>query len=315
MGTTMTAALVGEHDVAIAHVGDSRAYRLRDGQLERLTEDHSLVEELAAAGKLTAEEADEHPQRSVITRAVGPEARRRGRHAHLARRGGRRLPHLQRRPDDDDRRGARGRHRPLGHDLEDAGRTLIDAANDAGGRDNITVVLFRSRRSMGAIRRSRAADQHGPGGADDGRRAGRGGARAADVETATPPASSAEPRRLQPRQPAAAPPPKRQRRGRRFAVLFAVVAVLFVPLVFGAYVAIQAVYFVGADEDGFVTVYRGLPYELPVGIELYKENYVSGVPMSSLPARRREQLTDHTLRSNDDVYDLVRELELGRLQS
>ena len=74
MGTTITAAHVGEHDVTVAHVGDSRAYRLRDGELERLTEDHSLVEEMRRRGQLTAEEADEHPQRSIITRALGPEA-------------------------------------------------------------------------------------------------------------------------------------------------------------------------------------------------------------------------------------------------
>src|SRR5918998_6335912 len=73
MGTTITAAHVGEHDVAIAHVGDSRAYRLRGEEFTRLTEDHSLVEEMRRRGQLTAAEADEHPQRSIITRALGPE--------------------------------------------------------------------------------------------------------------------------------------------------------------------------------------------------------------------------------------------------
>ena len=73
MGTTITAAYVGDHDVSVAHVGDSRAYRLRGGEFERLTEDHSLVEEMRRRGQLTAQEADEHPQRSIITRALGPE--------------------------------------------------------------------------------------------------------------------------------------------------------------------------------------------------------------------------------------------------
>ena len=73
MGTTLTAVYVGEHEVAIAHVGDSRAYCLRDGELLRLTDDHSLVDELMRQGQLTPEEAVEHPQRSVITRALGPE--------------------------------------------------------------------------------------------------------------------------------------------------------------------------------------------------------------------------------------------------
>src|SRR5208283_5687820 len=73
MGTTLTAIYVGEHDVAVAHVGDSRAYRLRDGALLRLTDDHTLVDELLRQGRLTPEKAIEHPQRSVITRAHGPE--------------------------------------------------------------------------------------------------------------------------------------------------------------------------------------------------------------------------------------------------
>ncbi len=75
MGTVVTALLVDEAGgaVAIGHVGDSRAYRLRDGQLEQLTPDHSLVGELVRAGRLSAEEAEQHPHRSVITRAVGTE--------------------------------------------------------------------------------------------------------------------------------------------------------------------------------------------------------------------------------------------------
>src|SRR6267378_4560361 len=73
MGTTLTAMYVGAEDVSIAHVGDSRAYCLRDGELMRLTDDHSLVDELMRQGRLTPQEAEEHPQRSVITRALGPE--------------------------------------------------------------------------------------------------------------------------------------------------------------------------------------------------------------------------------------------------
>src|SRR5919197_4146687 len=71
MGTTMTVALVEDGHVAIGHVGDSRAYLIRDRRLEQLTEDHSLVAELVRSGKLSPEEAEAHPQRSVITRALG----------------------------------------------------------------------------------------------------------------------------------------------------------------------------------------------------------------------------------------------------
>jgi protein phosphatase len=72
---------------------------------------------------------------------------------------------------------------------------------------------------------------------------------------------------------------------------------------------------VGTDADGFVTMYRGLPYSLPAGIDLYSPTYTSGVPLESLPTSRRKRLIDHTLRSHDDAADLVRELERGRLAS
>ena len=143
MGTTCTAAYVGESDVTIAHVGDSRAYLWRDGELTRLTRDHSLVGELVARGKLTEEQAEAHPQRSVITRALGPEAEvqvdvetfgaRAGDVYLLCSDGLTSMIHedgvkpiLQ---------GMTG--------LEQTGRDLIAAANAAGGRDNITVILFR----------------------------------------------------------------------------------------------------------------------------------------------------------------------------
>src|SRR5687767_183115 len=74
MGTTCTAAYVDEDEIVLAHVGDSRAYLFRDDELTRLTRDHSLVGELMDRGKLTEEQAEMHPQRSVITRALGPEA-------------------------------------------------------------------------------------------------------------------------------------------------------------------------------------------------------------------------------------------------
>jgi serine/threonine protein phosphatase PrpC len=143
MGTTCTAAYVGPADVTIAHVGDSRAYLLRDGDLIRLTRDHSLVGELVARGKLTEEQAELHPQRSVITRSVGPEPSvqvdvetypARGGDVYMINSDG--LTGMVN----------EGRVKPIlesAATLEEAGRQLIAAANEAGGRDNITVVLFR----------------------------------------------------------------------------------------------------------------------------------------------------------------------------
>src|SRR3954452_19391400 len=143
MGTTCTAAYVGESDVTVAHVGDSRAYLWRGGDLVRLTRDHSLVGELVARGKLTEEQAESHPQRSVITRALGPEAdvevvvevfRARNDDVFLLCSDGltSMIHEVGVKPIMEQMDG-----------LEPAGRELIDAANAAGGRDNITVVLFR----------------------------------------------------------------------------------------------------------------------------------------------------------------------------
>jgi protein phosphatase len=316
MGTTITAAHVGEHEVAIAHVGDSRAYRLRDGELQRLTEDHSLVEEMRRRGQLTAQEADEHPQRSIITRALGPE------------------PEVT--VDTHSWRGAAGDVFLLCSDgltsmvpeahvatilrdaptLRDAGRALIHAANEAGGRDNITVVLFR----LEEVGEADPAD-------DQPTRAGGTALTTAEVRAAAarPPAApraavvrptASPPRRLRPSASAPPPPASRgARRGRRAAICFAVLALVVVPLGIGAHLANQAVYFIGLDDNGFVTLYRGLPYALPAGIELYKATYVSGVPIDSVPASRRRHLVDHTLRSHDDASDLIRDLELGRVTS
>ena len=83
----------------------------------------------------------------------------------------------------------------------------------------------------------------------------------------------------------------------------------------GAWIATRAVYFVGAEPEGFVTVYRGLPYDGPAGLRLYERMYVSAVPISELPPARRRTLLDHRLRSREDAQDLVRKLELGQVDA
>jgi protein phosphatase len=79
------------------------------------------------------------------------------------------------------------------------------------------------------------------------------------------------------------------------------------------WLASRAVFFVGTDGSGMVTVYRGLPWDLPAGVHLYERYYVSGVPAGAVPTARRDQLLDHRLRSRDDVKSLISELELGQL--
>ncbi|MCS7006181.1 MAG: Stp1/IreP family PP2C-type Ser/Thr phosphatase [Thermoleophilia bacterium] len=145
MGTTMTAALVDEATatVTIAHVGDSRAYLLRDGGLEQLTVDHSLVAELVESGLLTPEEAERHPQRSTITRALGTEPTvevdvrtieaRPGDLFLLCSDG---LPIMV---DDAEVLAILDRAE---REPAVAAEALVAAANARGGEDNVTVVLF-----------------------------------------------------------------------------------------------------------------------------------------------------------------------------
>jgi protein phosphatase len=144
MGTTMTVALVENGVVAIGHVGDSRAYLIRDGRMEQLTDDHSLVNELLKSGKLSPEEAEVHPQRSVITRAVGTDPdvdvdaftidAQEGDVFLLCSDG------LTDMVEDEDILDVIERHRD---DLDRAVRSLVAAANRGGGEDNITAVAFR----------------------------------------------------------------------------------------------------------------------------------------------------------------------------
>ena len=143
MGTTMTVALVEDGAVVFGHVGDSRAYLIRDGRLEQLTEDHSLVAELVRSGKLSPEEAETHPQRSVITRALGTDPdvdvdtfsipTHPGDLFMLCSDG---LTSMV-----EDEAILEGVEKNRG-DLQTAVKTLIRAANKGGGEDNITVVFF-----------------------------------------------------------------------------------------------------------------------------------------------------------------------------
>ena len=145
MGTTVTAALVDAErgTVAIGHVGDSRAYLLRDGVLEQLTTDHSLVAELVESGVLTPEEAERHPQRSAITRALGTEptvevetftvSGQEGDLFLLCSDG------VTVMLSDEDVAAAL---ETAEQDPEAGAEAVVAAANERGGEDNITVVLF-----------------------------------------------------------------------------------------------------------------------------------------------------------------------------
>jgi len=322
MGTTLTVAYVGEDDLAIAHVGDSRFYVLRDGELSQLTDDHSLVGELVRRGQISAEEAEDHPQRSIITRALGIEGDvvvdhfswpvRDGDIFLLCSDG---LTGMV--PDTKVAQIIAG-----APSLNAAAQELIAAANEAGGRDNITVILFRVEEvtpGEGAV-----VSQHTMVGAtapsaDDVREAAatdRGPTQtatraSAPADAAAGAVAARAPRA--PRDPAGAGGPATPRRRRRwapFAKGFAVVAVLLALVASGGWIATRSVYFVGTDDDGFVTLYSGLPYALP-GIDLFSTEFTSGVPAQTLSPRVQKTVTEHKLRSHDDAVDLIRQLERG----
>lgn len=140
MGTTLSVLWMSDNFVYIGHVGDSRVYLLRDGEFRQMTLDHSLVEQLVREGVLTEEEAQNHPMRNIITRAIGTdesvevdvvvEERRKG-DLWLACSDG-----LHGLVDDRQMRDALRQYAP-----EKAADVLLKAALDAGGRDNVTLVI------------------------------------------------------------------------------------------------------------------------------------------------------------------------------
>lgn len=296
MGTTVTAALLGDGGVVIGHVGDSRAYRIRDGRLEQLTEDHSLVADLMRSGRLTPEEAEGHPQRSVITRALGTDRdvdvdtlvieAEAGDLFLLCSDG------LSTMVSDADllrtveRAGT----------LDEAARDLVRAANRGGGEDNVTVVLFRLDPDE-ALEETLVAPVAGAGTAE--------GEQEPDLDdtlTDLPPvapATTVEP----PAAPEPAPGRPRRKRPRwKRRILWGALGVGFVAVVIGgALYGLSRAYFVGADSNGNVTVYQGVPFDLSDGVGLYRERYVSRLQSAQLAPAERSALFDHELLSYDQA--------------
>lgn len=297
MGTTVTAAVVdaGSEHVAIGHVGDSRAYRLRGGNLERLTRDHSLVEEMRRKGQITEAQAEEHPQRSIITRALGPEPQ-----VEVD------VQTVPAAPGDVFLLCSDGLTTMVGEEriatvlgstgsMEESVRTLVEEANGAGGRDNITALAFRLED---------AAAPHGQSREEAtlvGSTAAEAGLTATEVRRRAAAEAARERRERLVSKPA-------RRWLRRAAKALAALAVLAV-LAFGAWYGNRQIWFLGTDEGGRVALYRGLPYELPLSIALYQERYATALRTDSLPPRRRDAVTGHELRSRGDAVSLIEDIE------
>src|SRR6266511_2738785 len=242
MGTTITAALVSGGSVAIGHVGDSRAYRLRGGKLEQLTEDHSLVADLVRSGRLTPQEADAHPQRSVITRALGTDLE-------------------------------------VDVDTFTVEDTAVGPPNGRGETDlEDTLSGLEAPAALAASPTAVLEREEG----EERQAWGR-------------PLDEEEPQR----KPAK---PKRRRWGRR--LFWAVLGLAFVlAVIAAAFWALSRANFIGADENGNVVVYQGVPWELGGGIDLFRARYVSRLQAVQLAEPERKMLFNHDLISYDEARD------------
>ena len=219
MGTTLTAVAVLDGSAHLAHVGDSRCYLVRDGSLSQLSSDHTLVARMVQEGKLTPEQAEVHPQRSILTRALGAEPEVDVDSLEITLVPGDQLllcsDGLSSVIGDDRIRSVLADS----SDLDEACSRLIAEANARGGPDNITVVVVEM--------------------------------------TGTPSARAAAPRA--PAKPAAAPRARRARRFPvRLAVWIAVILALGIGSWLGFRSWVNRSYFIGV-EDGRVAIFRGLP--------------------------------------------------------
>ena len=269
MGTTMTAATIEGDELVVAQVGDSRAYLLHDGALQRLTRDHSLVAELVQQGRITEEEARYHPQRSVITRALGSDPTMRPDVYSLNVVAGDRLMLCS---DglysmvDDARIADVMRAQP---DPQGCCDMLVNEAISNGGLDNVTVVVVDplvecDDAAAGAAAGSSAAD------AASGSREAAGTTAGAEAD--------------------GAPSPKPSSKKRWRAPLIGVAAVLVVAALAagGVFAYAQNSWYLIA-ENGTVTLYKGLPGRMgPLNLSWVEKT--TDIQTSKLAASTAERL-------------------------
>ena len=305
MGTTVVAVRFGgteEEPLAeVSHVGDSRVYLFRDGELRPLTEDHSLVAELVRSGDLTRAQASEHPQKNLITRALGAED-----DVEVD------TTVLPIKPDDrlilcsDGLTDMVSESRMLGllasssEGPERAARALVQAALDAGGLDNVTVVVVdikgedtldeREHRS-GGTQEMRAIAPPGPDSIASTRYRRGSSSRAARYR------KGAASRR------------KRLERNLGMIVRVLAVALVLVTAVTPLYLWSSSRYFLGFDGDE-VMIYRGLPPNYTMGLNLNEEVRRTGLVESDIQERYRSTIEKHRLYSSEEeIEEVVRDLE------
>jgi len=277
-------------------------------------------------GKLSPEEVVSDPRRSIITRALGPEPDvevetftypAKDGDVYLLCSDG--LTGML--PEERMAEILRSRS-----SLQQAAQALVDDANARGGKDNITVLLFKLADEVkeGADVESdtlSGAEGLAPAEAPDAaagdtvvlsREEAEAERTKAATATATAAATTIRPARPEPQPPPPRrpEPPARPRRRRPKIVLAVILSVVVViAAAVGLYEASRQFYFVGTDKSGLITLYRGVPYELPLGLKLYSTQYESTVPALSLPTRQRKAVLNNRLRGRGDAVDLVRSLE------
>jgi PPM family protein phosphatase len=297
MGTTVVAIRFGgkqgEPVAEVAHVGDSRAYLVRGGDMNPITEDHSLVAELVRSGDLTRDEAAEHPQKNLITRALGADEEVDVDTVIVPIEAGDRillcsdglsdmvsetgiLEILAESPDDPER----------------AARALLSAALDAGGNDNITVVVVDVMEQPAA-----EVPERRSGASSEMLHSGQG------VEApSTPP-------RDRPRRSTRAARRKRSRGFRRglgkLVRGLAIVLVLALALT-PAYIWGSSRYFF-EFEEGEVVAYQGLPYA-PFGVELNQEWRRPGLTESQIKEPYQKPIENRKLYTRDQAERVLEDL-------
>jgi PPM family protein phosphatase len=302
MGTTVVAirfgGTQGEPVAEVAHVGDSRAYLIRGGDMNPVTEDHSLVAELVRSGDLTRDQAAEHPQKNLITRALGADEEVDVDTAILPIEAGDRI--LLCSDGLSDMVSEAGISEILADspdDPERAARLLLSAALDAGGNDNITIVVVDVKEQPAADVQERR--ERRSGGTSEMVALGPSGQ---GVEAHTPP-------RTRPRRSTKA---VRRKRSRGFwKVLGKLVRGLAIVLVLVA--ALTPVYLWGSTryffefDEGEVVAYQGLPYA-PLGIELNQVWRRPGLTESEIKDPYQKPIENHKLYTRDQAERVLEDL-------
>ena len=272
MGTTLTAVAIGDGSAHLAHVGDSRCYLLRGGAMNQLSSDHTLVARMVQEGKLTPEEAEVHPQRSILTRALGAEPEVDVDSLRIDLQKGDRLLLCS-----DGLSSVIGEERirevlTSADELEAGCERLIDEANAHGGPDNITVIVVEITGVDGKVRAPVAL----------------------------------------PSEPAARPAPARARARRGVPVRGIIWGLAIVAILLGGWLGFRSwvnrSYFVGVDASNKVAIFRGLPTEVG-SFDLNHVERNTAIALEQVAPYFRQNLRDGIrVKSLQAALDVIAEL-------